>query len=85
MLLPISLMAANTTGVYNVKDYGAKGDGKALDHEAINIAIEAANKAGGGHTYFHNSHMGLCIDRGPNNMWYLVYLEDQRRSVSHGR
>ena len=55
MLLPISLMSANTTGVYNVKDYGAKGDGKALDHEAINIAIEAANKAGGGHTYFHNS------------------------------
>ena len=59
MLLPISLMAANTTGVYNVKDYGAKGNGKVLDHEAINIAIEAANKAGGGQVYLP-SGVYLC-------------------------
>lgn len=48
MLLPLYLMAANTTSVYNVKYYGAKGNGKALDHVAINKAIEAANKVGGG-------------------------------------
>lgn len=48
MLLPLYLMAANTTSVYNVKYYGAKGDGKALYHVAINKAIEAANKVGGG-------------------------------------
>lgn len=59
MLLPISLMATNTTGVYNVKDYGAKGNGKVLDHEAINIAIEAANKAGGGQVYLP-SGVYLC-------------------------
>jgi polygalacturonase len=35
-------------GVYNVRDYGAKGDGKTLDSPAINAAIEAAVKAGGG-------------------------------------
>lgn len=32
----------------NVRDYGAIGDGKSLDHGAINKAIEAAVAAGGG-------------------------------------
>ncbi len=39
---------AAVPGVYDVRDYGAKGDGKALDHVAINKAIEAATKDGGG-------------------------------------
>ncbi|MDP0501215.1 MAG: glycoside hydrolase family 28 protein [Verrucomicrobiota bacterium JB022] len=33
---------------YNVRDYGAKGDGQAIDSPAINAAIEAASDAGGG-------------------------------------
>ncbi|MBC9035093.1 right-handed parallel beta-helix repeat-containing protein [Sphingomonas sp. JC676] len=33
---------------YDVRGYGAKGDGKAIDSNAINRAIEAATKAGGG-------------------------------------
>jgi polygalacturonase len=37
---------------YSVKDYGAKGDGKANDASAINKAITAANKAGGGIVQF---------------------------------
>ena len=37
-----------SAAVYNVRDYGAKGDGKALDHVAINKAIETATAAGGG-------------------------------------
>ncbi|MGA2496213.1 MAG: glycoside hydrolase family 28 protein [Tepidisphaeraceae bacterium] len=34
--------------VYNVRDYGATGDGKTLDSPAINRAIDAATAAGGG-------------------------------------
>ncbi len=37
--------------VYNIRAYGALGDGKALDSKAINAAIEAAAQAGGGQVY----------------------------------
>ena len=33
---------------FDIKAFGATGDGKTLDHAAINRAIEAANQAGGG-------------------------------------
>ena len=38
--------------VYNVKGYGAVGDGSTDDATAINLAISAANTAGGGIVYF---------------------------------
>ena len=41
-------MAAFGQQIYNVRDYGAVGDGKTLDHEAINRAIEACSSRGGG-------------------------------------
>jgi polygalacturonase len=37
---------------YNVRNYGAKGDGNSIDTKAINDAIEAASKEGGGTVYF---------------------------------
>jgi polygalacturonase len=37
---------------YSVRTFGAKGDGKTLDTEAINKAIEAASAKGGGTVYF---------------------------------
>jgi len=39
---------AAATHVFNVSDYGAKGDGVVLDTAAINHAIEACAKAGAG-------------------------------------
>ena len=43
---------ATTEGFYNVKNYGAKGDGAHIDSPAINAAIEAASENGGGTIYF---------------------------------
>ncbi|WP_423606855.1 rhamnogalacturonidase [Sphingomonas sp. MS122] len=36
------------SGFHDVRDYGAKGDGKAIDSPAFNRAIEAASATGGG-------------------------------------
>ena len=47
-LIPGQLCA----GVFDVKTFGAKGDGKTPDRDAINKAIEAASAAGGGTVYF---------------------------------
>jgi polygalacturonase len=44
--------AAGAAGTFNVKAFGAKGDGKTLDTTAINRAIETAAVAGGGTVYF---------------------------------
>ena len=44
LLFSLGIQAQN----YNVRDYGAKGDGKTLDHIAINKAIDACVAGGGG-------------------------------------
>lgn len=67
--------AGNLPAGWNVRDFGASGDGRTLDTEAINKAIEAAAKAGGGTVYFpagtyatHSirlkSNISLYIDQG---------------------
>jgi len=73
--LSISTYGGTTSLFFNVKDYGAIGDGKNLDSKAINAAIESAVKAGGGTVYVPagnylcgsirlKSNIALFIDQG---------------------
>jgi polygalacturonase len=66
---------AGPNGIYNIRDYGATGDGNHLDQNAINKAIDAASTAGGGTvlvpagTYLCGSihlqsHVHLVLDPG---------------------
>jgi polygalacturonase len=50
LLICLMTLSSLTTAanVYNIRDYGAVGDGKTLDHTAINRAIETAVASGGG-------------------------------------
>jgi polygalacturonase len=45
---------------YNIRNYGAVGDGVSLDHEAINRAIEAASREPGGGTILVPAGNYLC-------------------------
>ena len=66
---------AQQQGRFAVRAFGAAGDGKAIDTDAINKAIDAAVKAGGGTVVFHagtylagsihlQSHVALFLDHG---------------------
>jgi polygalacturonase len=72
-----ALAASQTSlsGAYNVKTFGAKGDGKSVDSPAINKAIETAAAAGGGTVLFPagtylcftiqlKSNIALYLDQG---------------------
>jgi polygalacturonase len=49
-----------TMGIFDIRTYGAVGDGKAVDTPAINKAIEAAAAAGGG-TVLFPAGIWLCF------------------------
>jgi len=59
--------------VFNVKDFGAKGDGKTLDSPYINKAIEAAGAAGGGTVWLPAGNYLSVSIRLKNNI--TLYLD----------
>lgn len=72
---PADPVPAPASPVYNVLDFGAKGDGKTLDSPAINKAIDEASVKGGGTIYFPSgtylsasirlkSNISLYLDQG---------------------
>ena len=64
---------------YNVKDYGAAGDGAADDTAEIQLAIDAAEAAGGGVVYFPRGtyrHTGVSVEGD-----YITLLGDGPSSV----
>jgi polygalacturonase len=52
LLLMLVSVTIEATTFFNIRDFGAKGDGKPLDSPAINAAIDAAAQAGGGTVIF---------------------------------
>lgn len=73
-------------GLLNVRDFGAKGDGKTIDSPAIDRAIAAASARGGGTVYFPvgtyasytihlKSNVTLYLDRGAVLLAASVPLE----------
>jgi polygalacturonase len=75
--LALSTVQAQNKLIFNVKDYGAKGDGINLDSKAINSTIDAAANAGGGQVYIPagnylsgsihlKSHIALYLEQGAN-------------------
>jgi len=72
---PVPVTTQTSAGTYNVKSYGAVGDGKNIDSPAIDKAIDAAAASGGGTVFFPagtylsysihlKSHVALYLDQG---------------------
>jgi len=74
-LAPAAVQQPDAAGVFNVRAFGARGDGHALDSPAVNRAIDAAAAAGGGTVRFPagtyrcfsirlKSNIALYLDQG---------------------
>ena len=75
LLLLVSVTVSAAPGTYNVREYGALGDGKTLDTDAINRTIAIAAQGGGGtvllpggvylsHSIRLRSNIALHLDQG---------------------
>jgi len=63
---------SSAISIYNVRSFGARGDGQTLDTPAINRAIEAAARAGGGTVHFPaGTYLSFSIQLKNNIALYL--------------
>ena len=71
----MTLSAVGAASVYDIRDFGAKGDGSSINTVAIQTAIDAASAAGGGRvlvsggiyksgTIYLKSHVEFYVDMG---------------------
>ncbi len=72
-VLTATICLAQTTVFFNVKAYGARGDGVNLDSPAVNSAIQAVGAAGGGTVYFPSGTYYCGSIHLTNNL--TIYLE----------
>lgn len=65
------------TGIYNIMDYGATGDGKTDDAQAIQKAINACSEAGGGMVLVPSGHTFYAVlsnwHRISNCIWHPTH------------
>ncbi len=74
LLLTGIALSQTSAPFYNVRAYGAKGDGKVLDTDAVNQTIESASAKGGGTVYFPAGTYLCFSNRLKSNV--TIYLEN---------
>ncbi len=70
--------AAGAGTTYDIRKYGATGDGKTIDSDAINQAIDAAAASGGGTVHFP---AGVCASYSIRLKSNIVLYLDQGATI----